>query len=128
MRPFTWQQFLGLPHALAADPLEGQAADCLLLALRVMEEAGIAHPPVDPHWFALAEAHRWADIQAIFEEFTEPVAEAEPYALALITNGAAGMGVGIFIENGLLITHHKRGVVWVPQKHLKPMQFYRVKQ
>jgi hypothetical protein len=93
-----------------------------------MEAGGVPHPPVDPYWFDLAAARRWADVRAIFEEFTEPVLSPEAYALALITNGEAGLGIGIFIDNGLLITHHKRGVVWVPVKYIKPMQYYRVKK
>lgn len=127
LKPFTWHQFLGLPHALAADPVDGEGADCLLLALRVLDEAGRPHPPADLNWFELAAQHRWNEIETIFHEFVEPVAEKEPYAITLLKNGPAGLGVGIVVDDGLLITHHRRGVIWIPPSALKPLQYYRVK-
>ena len=127
LKPFTWHQFLGLPHALAADPLDGVGADCLLLAFRVLDEVERPHPPVNPYWFELAGQHRWNEIETLFHEFVESVAEKEPYAITLLKNGPVGLGVGIVVDNGLLITHHKRGVVWVPPSALKPLPYYRFK-
>jgi hypothetical protein len=123
----TWRRFIGLPHALAADPHQGEAADCLLVAFSVLAEAGRPHPEPNPHWFELARASRWSELQTIWSDLTEPLSGPEPYAVTLIKNGPAGLGVGVVVDDGLLITHHRRGVSWVPLSALKPLSFARFK-
>jgi hypothetical protein len=123
----NWRSFLGLPHRLAADPLHGEAADCFLVACAVLAEAGIRHPEADPAWFELARQGRWSELQHIWTAITEPLPGPEPFAVTLVTNGPAGLGVGVVIDNGLLITHHKRGVTWVPLSVMKPLSYFRFK-
>lgn len=123
----AWRRFIGLPHGLGADPHQGEAADCLLVACAVLAEAGQPYPTVNPHWFELARNARWDELQSIWREFTEPVSGPEPYAVTLIKNGPAGLGVGVVVDDGLVITHHKRGVTWVPLSALRPLTYARFK-
>ena len=112
---------------MGADPIEGKGADCLLLAFRVLEEFGYYHPPVDPKWFELAAAKRWYEIEAIFHRHITQIDAPEPCSITLLQNGPAGLGVGTRIDDGLLITHHKKGVIWIPPSALKPLTYYRFK-
>ena len=124
-RPFAWHQFIGLPHGLAADPLDGIAADCLLVAFRTLEAAGRSHPPVDPYWFQLAAEGRWTKLGELCRRVFIPIEKPEPFAIALIDNGPMGLGVGIHVDDGILITHHRRGVVWIPIRSFKPFDYFR---
>lgn len=123
----AWRRFIGLPHVLAADPYQGEAADCMLVACAVVAEAGRPSPAIDPKWFELARAGEWATLQSIWAEITEPLDGPEPYAVALIDNGPTGLGVAVVVDDGLLITHHRRGVTWVPLGALKPLSYARFK-
>lgn len=120
-----WRSYLGLPHALAADPEDGVGADCLILALRVLDELGHPHPPLDHGWFQLAEQGAWNQLETIWHRITAPVQSPEDGAVTLLHNGPAGLGVAVVVDGGLLLVHHRRGVVWVPLHLLKPFHYRR---
>ena len=42
-----WKRWIGLPHEFGADPEDGVAADCLLMVWRILDDAGINHPPME---------------------------------------------------------------------------------
>lgn len=114
----NWTAWIGLPHRFGADPDDGEAADCLVMVWKLLDAAGIPHPELDPHWQELAEAGRWGELQRLWEDSTEPCEPTE-HAVTLFKNGPAGLGVGIVINNGLLMVHHRKGVVWVPLSYLR---------
>jgi hypothetical protein len=43
----------------------------------------------------------------------------------MFKNGANGLGVGIVVENGVLVVHHKRGVCWLPPRAMRESQYRR---
>jgi hypothetical protein len=120
-----WRSYIGLPHAFGADPADGKGADCLVMVMGILDDLGLPHPPLDPHWLTLAQNHAWPELEAIWQRITRPLEAPEDGAVTLIRNGALGLGVAIAIDNGLLMVHHRRGVVWVPLHLLKPFPFRR---
>lgn len=120
-----WRSYIGLPHLFGADPADGQGADCLVMVMGILDDLGHPHPPLDPRWLALAQSRAWPELETIWQRITRPLEAPEDGAVTLIRNGALGLGVAIAIENGLLMVHHRRGVVWVPLHLLKPFPFRR---
>jgi hypothetical protein len=120
-----WKRWIGLPHEFGADPEDGQAADCLLMVWRILDDAGIPHPVFDQHWLEMAKQKRWAELETMWTDATTELEHAEPYAVTLIRNGPAGLGVGIVLDGGLLLVHHRRGVRWVPLSFMTSLRFYR---
>ena len=109
-----WRSWLGLPHAFGASPEDGQACDCLVMVWMILDAAGVRHPAFDPKWIYMAAAREWHTLQLIWEKSTISLPSPEPFAVALFHNGSAGLGVGVVIDDGVLMVHHRRGVVWVP--------------
>lgn len=122
----TWRNYLGLPHVLAADPADGKGADCLVLAFSVLDELGKHHPPLQERWFELARRGIWNELETIWRDLTTPIDAPENGAVTLIRNGPAGLGVAVVIDDGLLMVHHRRGVVWVPLRLLTKTFTYRL--
>lgn len=120
-----WRSYLGLPHAFGADPADGKGADCLVMVMGILDDLGQPHPPLDPRWLELAQNRAWPELETIWQRITHPVDTPEDGAVTLIRNGALGLGVAIALDNGLLMVHHRRGVVWVPLHLLKPFPFRR---
>lgn len=120
-----WHAWIGLPHEFGADPRRGKAADCLVMVWAILDDAGIPHPDFQYEWLELARAAEWDVLELIWSQITEPLDGPEPYAVCLFENGAAGLGVGIVVDNGVLIVHHKRGVRWVPLKAMQNLEYCR---
>lgn len=124
----NWRDWLGLPHEIGADPREGRAACCLVMASIILSEAGLVVPPVD-EWVELARAGDYAAIQVAVEKYFDPIGSPEVNSFTLFRNGVEGLGVGIVVEtNVLLLVHHKRGVITLPIDRLRLMQFNRLRQ
>jgi hypothetical protein len=121
----NWRSYIGLPHVFGADPADNEGADCLVLVMGLLDDLGLPHPPFNQQWLELAKQEAWAQLEAIWKELTEPLAAPEDGAVTLIKNGPAGLGVALVIDNGLLMVHHRRGVVWVPLHLLKPFSYRR---
>ena len=122
-----WRQWIGLPHEFGADPRDGKAADCLVMVWAILADAGIKCPKFRQEWLDLARQGKWGVLQAMWEQNTQPLAKPEPHAVCLFENGPQGLGVGIVVEQGLLIVHHKRGVHWVPIKAMQKLEYRRFK-
>ena len=120
----TWMRWIGLPHAFGANPKDGVACDCVLMVWAVLDEAGVQHPPFEQDWLTLAEAGEWAALEELWTSGTRELTTPEPYAVTLLHNGPAGLGVGVVIDDGLLMVHHKRGVYWAPLSAFKRLPFY----
>lgn len=114
-----WRTWLNLPHAFGASPEDGLGCDCLLMVWKILDAAGIPHPEYDPKWLYLASAREWHTLEALWRQHTEQLEGPEPFAVTLFRNGPAGLGVGVVLDDGVLMVHHRRGVVWVPTHLLR---------
>ena len=119
-----WKRWIGLPHEFGADPCDGQAADCVLMVWRILDDSGIEHPEFNAYWLEMARQKRWAELEAMWSDATTQLQQPEEHAVTLFRNGPAGLGVGIVVDGGLLLVHHKRGVRWVPLSYMPSLRFY----
>lgn len=123
----NWHAWIGLPHKFGADPRQGKAADCVRMVWAILDNAGIPHPEFDYEWLQLARSGEWDLLQLLWEQATEPLTAPEEHAVCLFENGPAGLGVGIVVDDGVLIVHHQRGVCWAPYRALKTVEYCRFK-
>jgi len=121
----NWRSYIGLPHVFGADPADGRGADCLVLVMGILDDLGLARPALEPRWFSLAQQGAWSQLETLWKNLTLPIDSPENGAVTLIKNGTAGLGVAIVIDGGLLMVHHRRGVVWVPLHLIKPFSYRR---
>ena len=119
-----WKRWIGLPHEFGADPCDGQSADCVLMVWRILDDAGIGHPEFNAYWLEMARQKRWGELELMWTEATTQLEQAEEHAVTLFRNGPAGLGVGIVVDGGLLLVHHRRGVRWVPLSYMPELRFY----
>lgn len=125
---YEWTRWLGLPHAIGADPREGKAACCVRIALILNKNAGLPSPEPDPEWFDHARAGHWGYCRRLFELNSEPIEEPELWSMAWVTNGSQGFGIGTVVQdNKLLLPHHRRGVMVVPLHLLKKLEYFKTK-
>lgn len=119
-----------LPHQIGADPDDGEGIDCLVMATKVRRDAGLVTPPLDPRWFDLAAQGQWAELYDEWNRLCEPCI-LESYALVLHPQPGGMMGVGVVIDDGVLIVHHRRGAQWLPMdiaaRAMQPLKFWRPK-
>lgn len=120
-----WKPWVGLPHSFGEHPKHGRGADCVIMVWAILDSVGVYHPPFDYKWMELATAGKWEELQALWDEATEVLPEMEEYAVCMFENGASGLGVGIVVENGVLVVHHKRGVCWLPPRAMRESQYRR---
>lgn len=101
-----------LPHVIGADPDDGIGVDCLVMVHKVRTAAGLSMPSLDPQWFTMAAAGQWDQLEREWRHAME-LCDIEPCAL-LLHRHAAGMGIGIVVDDGVLTVNHRRGVQWLP--------------
>lgn len=129
----SFHQFLGLKHEFGADPRDGKAADCLLLAFALLDEAGVHHPPIDQNWFELGRVGMWETLAMEWQKQTVELDGPEPWAVALHWNrprlNHPRLGISTVVENesnlGIVVVNAKKGVVWLPLNTpgLRPFSF-----
>jgi len=117
-----WRRWIGLPHSFGADPRGGGGADCLVMTWVVLDSANVHHPPLDPRWLDLAREGCWEQLRALWRQGTKPLKAPEEHAVFMESSG-----VGVVVDNGNLLVHHRRGVCWVPHRALKSVQYCRFK-
>jgi len=120
----NWHKWIGLPHEFGADPEDGVAADCVVMTWRVLDSAEIHHPEFNPYWLELAQTKNWRELERLWRNATIELEQPQEYAVTLFRNGPKGLGVGIVVDRGLLMVHHKRGVAWVPLDYMPNIRFY----
>lgn len=117
-----------LPHVIGADPDDGVGIDCLVMATKVRVAAGLPTPALNPQWFAMAAAGRWEQLQQEWERLMAPC-RLEAYAMVLHQQPSGLMGIGVVVDDGVLIVHHRRGAQWLPmavaERTLNPLMFWR---
>jgi hypothetical protein len=117
---------LKLPHVIGADPDDGHGIDCLVMAHKVRAAAGLPTPHLDPAWFTMAADGQWERLEREWRRLMVPC-EREPYAV-LLHRQPACMGIGVVIDDGVLIVHHRRGAQWLPfdvAERLMPLEYWR---
>ena len=122
-----WTAWIGLPHEFGANPADGKAADCVVMVWAVLRDSGVPHPAFEPRWLELASSGQWDSLRSLWDALTEPLSKPEEHAVCLFENGSLGLGVGIVVNNGVLIVHHRRGVCWVPFRTMRNIQYCRFK-
>ena len=120
-----WREWIGLPHRFGEHPANGIGADCVVMVWAVLDSVGAYHPPFDQGWMDLARAGQWEQLQQLWDAGTEPVSGMQEHSVCLFQNGLNGLGVGIVVDKGVLIVHHKRGVCWLPSKAAERFQYRR---
>lgn len=128
-----WKEWIGLPHQIGADPREGKAACCLMIAKIILEDGGMKFPVDENEIIDLAKKKLWPTLRLVFEKQTQFIETPEPYAVSLINNPSQGLGIGVVVEEAgnlfLLMPHHRRGVQAFPVKMLRSgFTFFRPKQ
>lgn len=124
----AWLKWIGLPHEIGADPRQGKAACCLVIARVLHQNAGRYFPPIEEELLALVTDKAWSKLTKKFAEYTVPLEAPEDWALTLVRNGPHGLGVGTVVPGEyLLLPHHRRGVTAIPMSMLRPMTFHRVR-
>ena len=120
-----------LPHLTGADPDDGDGIDCLVMCSKVRTSVGLPMPALNPQWFEMARDGRWRELHDEWNRLYEPH-RLEPYALVLHQQPGGLMGIGVVIDDGVLIVHHHRGAQWLPMdvagRLLQPLTFWRPRQ
>lgn len=122
----AWMRYVGLPYRMGADPVRGEATDCIRLVLRVLEDAGLNPPPVEREWYRLLAQRDYKAIAADWFRLTEQTSGPEQYAMTLLpTEG--DFSIAIVVDDGLLAVKATVGVVWVPLTSMRPLNYRRLK-
>ena len=125
MSYYGWQEWIGLPHRVGADPRDGQGACCLRMVYAIYEEVGLPIPEFDSSWIRMAREKRWADLYEEFESVTYEIGDKELWALVpLIATDSFGIGV-VVQDDMVLVPHHRRGVAAIPLAAMPPLTFHR---
>lgn len=114
----NWHTWLGLPHQIGADPREGKAACCLVMAHILLSDAGLNPPPLEPMVRAALNSD-WSALMNDYNDATRTVNAPERLAMTLLVT-RKGIGLGTVVEDGLLLVpHHRHGVVTFPADMLR---------
>lgn len=109
-----YHSWLGLPHEIGADPRDGKAACCLVMARILLEEAGQIPPPID-QWIEMARSGQWEPLRDAFYRHTEELPQAEPWSISLLDDPKEGLGIGTVVPGRfMLVPLHSRGVTALP--------------
>lgn len=120
-------KWIGLPHALGEDPDDGRGADCLVLARKVLLLAGQDCPELNPEWFEMAARGKWGELEKEWLQIMEPLEAPCQFAISMSRNPFTGFNIGVVVDDGLLIVHHRKGVAWIPLSLVKG-NFWRVRR
>lgn len=124
--PLDWSVWRGLPHEIGADPRDGLAACCLVIAVLVLESHGVKAPPVAP-LVAAAKRADWDALEDVFLTHCVPISEPVVPSITLLRN-SFGLGIGsVIAPNTLLTVDHKRGVITLPINRLRFLQYHVIK-
>lgn len=117
-------RFVGLPYRLGADPVKGEATDCLHLAFRTIELGSVRVPPIKRQWYVHLARNEMKPIYQDWFDLTEQTFGPEQYAMTLL-DGEGDFSLATVIDGGLLLVRQTVGSIWAPLDSLRPMNFRR---
>jgi hypothetical protein len=120
-----WMKFVGLPYRLGADPVGGEASDCVRMVFRVTELGGVKTPKIERKWYLWLAQGNMDAIKKDWFDLTEQTNGPEQYAMTLLGEGV--FSIAVVVDGGLLTVRSTVGVQWVPLTSLRPMNFRRFK-
>jgi hypothetical protein len=121
-----YHKWIGLPHKFAADPDDGEGADCLVVAHKILCANGRPCPPFDSEWVELAGRQEWGALEGEWNKYMVRVDTPEVCDLSMTRNAITGFAIGVVVDDGVLIVHHRKGVVWIPLSLVRT-EFWRVR-
>lgn len=127
MTNLDYCKWIGLPHAIGADPDDGKFADCLIVASKVLRAQGLYCPPLNSQWFDWAKEGQWKRLLGEWKQHMERTDKAEEGCVCLHGDDEQLFGMGVFIDAGFLLVSHRKGVVWIPLALMPTRQLWRVK-
>jgi hypothetical protein len=108
---FKW---IGLPHKFGADPDDGEGADCLILAHKILVSAGAPCPPLRDEWLELAGEKKWDLLEREWNEHMEETSEPRQFDLHMVRNPETGFSIATVVGDGVVFVSHRKGVAWIP--------------
>lgn len=114
-----YYKWIGLPHKLGADPDDGEGADCLVVAYKVLSSLDIYFPRPQPEWFAMVERKEWANLYLVWENHMEKTVGPAMGLLSMRRNRVTGFNIMVVVGDGALCVHHVTGVRWLPLSLVK---------
>jgi len=122
----AWMRFVGLPYRLGADPMGGEASDCIRLVLRVLELQGLQPPAIERRWYLLLARGELETIREEWFALTEQTMGPHQHAMTLLPN-EGDFSIAIVVDGGLLSVRSTVGVQWTPLESLRPLNYRRLK-
>jgi hypothetical protein len=109
-----YSKWIGLPHRFAADPDDGEGADCLILAHKILISAGAPCPPLNGEWLQLALARQWDQLEQEWHRYMVAVKIPRDFDLYMTRNPETGFSIATVVEDGVVFVSHRKGVAWIP--------------
>jgi hypothetical protein len=127
--PEQYLSWLGLPHEVGADPREGKAACCLVIAAIVAKDAGRPFPhKLLPQLLEMALQNQWDALKRTYYRRTVQAVAPRTGDLHLFTDKATdALGLGTVISDEyMILPTHDCGVRFAPRKIWQPFEMRRV--
>lgn len=109
-----YYKWIGLPHEFGADPDDGQGADCLIMAHKILSSVGAPCPPLKSEWAELAKQQKWEKLREEWSKYMIPVEKPMQYDLHMTTNEHTGFSIATVVDDGIVFVSHRKGVAWIP--------------
>lgn len=121
-----YYRWIGLPHKFAADPDDGEGADCLILAHKILLSANAPCPPMKDEWLGLAREQKWGELEKEWDKYMLPVEKPRIYDLHMTRNDNGCFSIATVVDDGIVFVSHRKGVAWIPLSLVKG-NFWRVR-
>jgi hypothetical protein len=121
-----YHKWIGLPHKFAADPDDGEGADCLVIAHKILCANNLPCPPFNSEWIELAEKREWGTLEEQWNKYMVRVETPKVCDISMVRNEITGFAIGVVVDDGVLIVHHLKGVAWIPLSLVRT-EFWRVR-
>lgn len=110
----NYYKWIGLPHEFGADPDDGQGADCLIMAHKILSSVGAPCPPLASEWIELAREQKWGKLQMEWDRYMISVEKPDRYDLHMVRTEETGFSISTVVDDGIVFVSHRKGVAWIP--------------
>lgn len=121
-----YYKWIGLPYRFGANPDDGEGADCLILAHKILDSVHAPCPPLQAKWLQLAREEKWGELQVEWDKYMIPVEQPKLYDLHMKRSDGGEFSIGTVVDDGLVFVSHRKGVAWIPLSLVKG-NFWRVR-